>query len=251
MRTFQNIAYGEACPDKQKLDIYLPNDDAFSVLLYFHGGGLKGGDKASASVAPFCQYLADNGIAVVSANYRMYPDAKYPDFLEDAAEATGWVFRNMRNYGQIQGIYVGGSSAGGYISQMLCFDKRWLGKQGLSAMDISGFIHDAGQPTCHFNVLRERGFDTKRVIIDESAPLYHVGEDEQYPKMLIIVSDDDMKNRYEQTKLLVSTLEHFGHKENVQLIEAKGKHCAYIGQFIDGFNVLGRWIQAFMSAVTL
>ena len=95
MRTFQNIAYGEVCPDKQRLDIYLPDYDTFSVLLYFHGGGLKGGDKASASVVPFCQYLAENGIAVVSANYRMYPDAKYPDFLEDAAEATGWVFRPL------------------------------------------------------------------------------------------------------------------------------------------------------------
>lgn len=48
----------------------------------------------------------------------------------------------------------GGSSAGGYISQMLCFDKTWLSKHGIKATDISGFIHDAGQPTCHFNVLR-------------------------------------------------------------------------------------------------
>lgn len=247
MRTIQNIAYGQSHPDKQRLDLYLPDCDVFPAMLYFHGGGLAHGDKAKASLLPFYQYLADNGIAVVSANYRMYPDAKYPDFLEDAAEATAWVFRNLGKYGKIQGVYVGGSSAGGYISQMLCFDKRWLGKYGLSAMDISGFIHDAGQPTCHFNVLRERGLDTKRVIADESAPLYHLGEDERYPKMLIIVSDDDMKNRYEQTKLLVSTLAHFGHSDSVRLIEAQGKHCAYVGQCIDGISIFGRWILEFIN----
>ena len=55
----------------------------------------------------------------------------------------------------------------------------------------------------HFNVLREKGFDTRRVIINEQAPLYYVGIEKKYPKMLFIVSTNDLENRYEQTMLLL------------------------------------------------
>lgn len=244
MKTVFDVCYNEKT--KQYLDIYLPDSDGFSVLLYFHGGGLEAGDKSNQKV--LFDYMISQGIAVVSANYRMYPNAKYPDFLIDASDATAWVFKNIGNYGKIKGIYVGGSSAGGYISQMLCFDKTWLSKHGIKSTDITGFIHDAGQPTCHFNVLRERGLDTRRVIIDDSAPLYHIGEDEKYPPMLILVSDNDMQNRYEQTMLLVSTLKHFGHFEKVQLKVMNGTHCAYVGATDqNGESVLGKLVTEFIN----
>jgi hypothetical protein len=192
--------------------------------------------------------MVSHGVAVVSANYRMYPSAKYPDFLEDAADAVAWVFENIGNYGKINGIYVGGSSAGGYISQMLCFDKRWLANHGMKPTDITGFVLDAGQPTCHFNVLRERGIDPRRVIIDDSAPMYHIGADEQYAPMLVIVSDQDMQNRYEQTMLMLSTLKHFGHTENVQLKVMNGRHCAYVNAVDEnGESVFGTLVLPFIN----
>ena len=243
MKTIRDICYNE---HKQYLDIHLPDCDSFPVFLYFHGGGLEEGDKAQRFNL-FVEYLTSHGIAVVSANYRMYPDAKYPDFLVDCAKAVAWVFENMKTYGNVTGIYVGGSSAGGYISQMLCFDKHYLAAHGISPMDIAGFIHDAGQPTCHFNVLRERGIDTRRVMIDESAPLYHVGADPDYPPMLIIVSDNDMENRYEQTVLLMSTLKHFGHAEKVKLKVMQSTHCGYIRKADEtGESVFGKLIEDFI-----
>ena len=191
--------------------------------------------------------MNSHGVAVVSANYRMYPNAKYPDFLEDAADAVAWVFENIGKYGKINGIYVGGSSAGGYISQMLCFDKRWLANHGMKPTDITGFVLDAGQPTCHFNVLRERGIDTRRVMIDDSAPLYHIGADKEYPPMLVIVSDDDMENRYEQTLLVMSTLKHFGHTDNVKLQVMHSTHCAYIRKADEqGKSIFGKLISDFI-----
>lgn len=195
MKTYFDICYNEKT--EQFLNIYLPETEEFAVVLYFHGGGLEAGDKSDEKI--FFEYMVSHGIAVVSANYRMYPNFKYPDFLIDAADATAWVFNNIEKYGKIKDIYVGGSSAGGYISQMLCFDEKWLSKYGIKSADFSGFILDAGQPTCHYNVLRERGLDTRRVIVDDSAPLYHIDAGKQFPPMLIIVSDNDMQNRYEQT----------------------------------------------------
>ena len=94
---------------------------------------------------------------------------------------------------------------------MLCFDRRWLSAVGIDLSEISGYFHDAGQPTAHFNVLKYSGVDRRRVIVDETAPLYHIGVEESYPKMAFIVSDNDMKNRYEQTMLVLGTLRHFGY----------------------------------------
>ncbi len=244
MKSITDICYSKEA--NQYLDIYLPECDRFPVFLYFHGGGIERGDKAKG-VDVFVKHLTARGIAVVSANYRMYPTAKYPEFIEDAACATAWVFANMKNYGEVTGIYVGGSSAGGYISQMLCFDKHYLAKHGIAPTDITGFIHDAGQPTAHFNVLRERGVDSRRVIVDESAPLYHIGVDETYPPMLVIVSDKDMQNRYEQTMLLMSTLKHFGHTENVKLQVMNSTHCAYIGKADEqGVSIFGKLIADYI-----
>ena len=244
MKTILDVCYSQE--QNQYLDIHLPESESFSVFLYFHGGGLTGGSKAGAN--HFAEYLTAHGIAVVSANYRMYPQAKYPDFLEDSAEAVAWVMENKKQYGKVKKIYVGGSSAGGYITQMLCFDRRWLAKYGISPMDIAGFVHDAGQPTCHFNVLKERGIDSRRIVVDESAPLYHIGADSEYPPMLVIVSDNDIQNRYEQTVLLMSTLKHFELDKGVQMKLMNAKHCGYIKAFEEnGDNVFGKLIWEFIQ----
>lgn len=245
MKSIMDICYSQEAD--QYLDLHLPECDRFPVFLYFHGGGIEKGDKAAQRNDAFIKHLTDKGIAVASANYRMYPTAKYPEFIEDAAAATAWVFANVKTYGEVTGIYVGGSSAGGYLSQMLCFDKHYLAEHGIAPMDITGFIHDAGQPTAHFNVLRERGIDSRRVIIDESAPLYYVGADEQYPPMLVIVSDKDIKNRYEQTMLLLSTLKHFGLDENVKLQMMRSSHCAYVGKVDEnGVSIFGKLVSDFI-----
>ena len=111
---------------------------------------------------------------------------------------------------------------------MLCFDDKYLLPYKLPSDVIKGYIHDAGQPTTHFNVLRERGIDSRRVIIDEAAPIYHIGKAVSYPPMMIIVSDNDMKNRYEQTQLTISTLKHFEYEESkIYYRLMHGTHCHY------------------------
>ncbi|MBQ8310146.1 MAG: alpha/beta hydrolase [Clostridia bacterium] len=230
MKIIENIFYTADRHPARMLDLYLPNGDTEAVFLYFHGGGLEHGDKRRASA--FATELTDRSIAVVSANYRMYPDAAYPDFIEDAADAVAWAKSELNAYTSCKKLFVGGSSAGGYLSMMLCFDPRYLAAHGIHhATDITGYIHDAGQPTCHFNVLRERGIDSRRVIVDESAPLWHIGTAPAYAPMLFIVSDNDMQNRPEQTELTLSTLRHFGYdRDCINLIVAHGNHCAYVSR---------------------
>ena len=210
----------------QLLDVYLPEGKINAVFLYIHGGGIEAGTKNDGNY--FAALLAEQGISTVSINYRLYPEAKFPDFVEDSADAVAWVFQNKELFGGCDKIFVGGSSAGGYLSMMLCFDKKYLGIYDIEPTDIAGFIHDAGQPTAHFNVLKSRGIDSRRIIVDETAPLYHIGRDPEYPPMIFIVSDNDMENRYEQTMLVMSTLKHFRYDESKYSLEVRnGTHCHY------------------------
>ncbi|MBQ4517503.1 MAG: alpha/beta hydrolase [Clostridia bacterium] len=226
MKFISNICYGKAKHSEQYLDIYLPDKDSFKVFVYMHGGGLEAGDKCSAKVVG--EYLSEQGVAFVSINYRLYPQAMYPQFICNAAEAVRWVYDHIGEYGICEGIYIGGSSAGGYLSMMLCFDDKYLSPYNLPADIIKGYVHDAGQPTTHYNVLRERGIDSRRVIIDEAAPIYHIGKADKYPPMMFIVSDNDMKNRYEQTQLIISTLKHFEYDESkIYYRLMHGTHCHY------------------------
>ncbi len=211
MKSVLGIEYKEGL----LLDLHLPESDTFDLFVYIHGGGLSSGSRSGVEV--FAKDLAERGIATASIDYRMYPDAKFPDFIEDAAYSVRWLKDNISRWGKCNRTFVGGSSAGGYISMMLCFDDRYLNSVGLKPTDIAGYIHDAGQPTAHFTVLKQSGFDSRRLIVDETAPMYFVGTAEKYSPMLFIVSDEDMFGRYEQTMLMVNVLEHFGHTEKVYL----------------------------------
>lgn len=246
MTTNLDIAYGEN--EAQKLDIYLPDGEVSSVFVYFHGGGLSRGDKGSAA-AVFGPYLTRRGVALISANYRMYPEAKYPDFICDAAQVVAWANKYMHEELGCDRLYVGGSSAGGYMTMMLCFDKRYLAAVGLDNSAIAGYFHDAGQPTAHFYVLKNSGEDERRVIVDETAPLYYIGLEAQYPPMRFVVSDNDMENRYEQTMLVLSTLRHFGY-EGYDHVVMQGKHCHYCRKLDEnGESVFGQMIINFIQRV--
>lgn len=227
MRKISDILYCDTADESHLLDIYLPDSDEFPVLIYIHGGGFESGNKSEGETN--FPYLASKGIAVVSINYRLYPEAKYPEFIEDAAKAVSWVYENMKNYGKCTKFYICGTSAGAYTTMMLCFNDKYLKPYGIAPTDIDGFIHNAGQPTAHFNVLKERGVDPRRVIIDETAPMYYVGMSKALPPMLFLVADNDMACRYEQLSLMVRTLEHFEYNmDKIKLTVLHGNHCQYI-----------------------
>ena len=245
MKSIYDLIYKEGL----FLDLHLPESNKFDLFVYFHGGGLVEGDRKNVEV--FASTLAKAGIATASIEYRMYPDASFPDFIEDCAESLAWLKKNISRYGECGKIYAGGSSAGGYISMMLCFDRRYLEKVGMMPTDIDGYVHDAGQPTAHFNVLSFSGTDGKRVIVDERAPMYFVGCDEEYSPMLFVVSDNDMFARYEQTMLMVKTLNHFGHTDSVFLDVRHGSHCEYVyKKDEDGEGELGKIILSFIKKIS-
>ena len=248
LRVVRDIPYVETGESLQVLDIYLPQQDAFDTFIFFHGGGFNAGDKKEA--VPIARYLNRQGVAMVSANYRVGQDVQWPAYIEDAAAAVAWVMEHMKEYGRCEKFYVGGSSAGGYLSQMLCFDRRYLGAHGIDPTDVAGYIHDSGQPTAHFASLAAKGIDPSRVIVDESAPLYFVGVDEKYSPMMILVSDNDLGTRQEQTQLLVATLKSFDvPEEDLVFRVMHGGHWQHtFAKDENGDSVLGKMISDFIKS---
>ena len=106
--------------EAQKLDIYLPDDGdgPFPVILYVHGGGFMAGDKR--------QYVQSalkglkRGYAVVSINYRLSGESKWPTQIHDCKAAVRWIKANANEYKLSSNkIVAWGGSAGGHLSAML------------------------------------------------------------------------------------------------------------------------------------
>lgn len=108
---------------RQKLDLYLPakraSDKPLPVVVFIHGGGWRGGDKASGTnrVAP---YVASGEYAGVSVGYRLSAEAKFPAQIHDCKAAIRWVRANAKQYNlDPDRIGVWGSSAGGHLVSLL------------------------------------------------------------------------------------------------------------------------------------
>ena len=104
----------------QKLDIYLPaeGDGPFPVIVSIHGGAFMFGDKADEQVLPMLEGLK-RGYAVVSINYRMSGEAKFPALVQDVKAAIRWVRANAGQWAMDPGrICAWGGSAGGYLAAM-------------------------------------------------------------------------------------------------------------------------------------
>lgn len=191
------------------LDIYYPEGvTGYSTIVWFHGGGLKNGNKS------VLEGFKNKGLAVVAVNYRLYPKVKAPVYIEDAAASVAWVFENIETFGgDASRIFVSGSSAGGYLTSMVGLDKRWLAAHGIDANRIAGLIPLAGHTITHFTVRAERGIEGTRPIIDDLAPLYHVRSDA--PPVLLITGDRELEmlGRYEENAYMMRMLKVVGHKD--------------------------------------
>lgn len=138
-----DVSYGEE--HRNQLDVYVPGEGEgpWPVVVFFHGGRWTFGDKAEYRFAG--QALADSGFVAVLPNYRLYPRNRFPDFLEDAARAVGWVKRNIDSYGGDPGeLALMGHSAGAHLALLLHMDERWLAAEGVDARALVGTVGLAG-----------------------------------------------------------------------------------------------------------
>lgn len=203
--------------ERCKLDVYYPEGKTdFPTVVWFHGGGLEGGNKHIP------KELTDCGLAVVTVNYRLSPKATNPAYTEDAAEAVAWTFRNIGKYGgSKERIIVSGHSAGGYLALMLALDKSYLEKHAIDADNVMAWFPLSGQTATHYTIRQERGLSKAIPLIDAFSPMQHLRKDT--PPIYLITGDRELEltSRYEENAYLAAVLKGVGN-ENVYLYELQG-----------------------------
>lgn len=130
---------------RQRLDVYIPEARPVDrpVVMFFYGGSWKRGERAHYRFVG--QALASRGFVVVIPDYRTYPEGRFPDFMEDAAEAFHWVLTHIREYGgDPTRVYLLGHSAGAHIATLLTLDRGYLARVGLDTHEIRGTVGLAG-----------------------------------------------------------------------------------------------------------
>ncbi len=138
-----DLAYGRL--PRQQLDVYRPEAASAPrpVVLFLYGGSWQFGSRGDYRFVG--QALASRGLIAMVADYRVWPEARFPTFVEDAAAAIAWARQNAGRFGGDPArVYLMGHSAGAHIAALLALDERYLAEVGLAPTALAGVIGLAG-----------------------------------------------------------------------------------------------------------
>ncbi|MEO7775873.1 MAG: alpha/beta hydrolase [Steroidobacteraceae bacterium] len=113
------------------------------LLVFFYGGGFDMGSRRQYRFAGAA--LAKLGYVTVLPDYRLYPEVRFPTFLDDAARAVAFAQAHAAEWGaDPQRIVLAGHSAGAYIAAMLALDPQYLQRAGADPKRIAALIGLSG-----------------------------------------------------------------------------------------------------------
>jgi acetyl esterase/lipase len=227
----QDVAYGNL--PRHKLDLYTPSTRApaggWPVVVFFYGGSWNTGERAEYRFVGSA--LAARGVLTLVADYRLYPEVRYPDFLNDSAQALAWGLNEAsRRGGNPKRVFVMGHSAGAYNAAMLALDPRWLAATGHAPAELAGFIGLAG-PYDFFptdNVLAQPVFFHPNYPAN-AQPIEH--STVRAPRTFLgAPADDTVVNPTRSTRSLAERLQAAGTPVTLKLYE-RPSHATLIGAF--------------------
>lgn len=231
-----DIAYGE--DPRQRLDVYTPRaiSSPAPVVVFFYGGTWNSGKRADYAFVGSA--LASRGIVTVVADYRLYPQVRYPGFVEDSAAAVAWTNNQITRFGgDAQHIFVMGHSSGAYNAAMVALDKRWLAQSGLSTNIVRGWIGLAGP----YDFLPIENPDVKPVFHFPNTPVdsqpINFALAASPPALLIAASDDELVNPQRNTGGMATKLKAAGVSVR-ELYYPKPSHTTLIATLVWPFQHL-------------
>ncbi len=184
----------------QSLDVHAPAaGNRHPIIVWLHGGGMKGGDKAQAGITVLKpDFFLSRGYVFASVNYRLAPEQKHPAQAEDTAAALAWLHDHAAEFGgDPERLFLIGISAGAQLAAVVSTNERFLARhqkplgivKGAVILDIGSFdiptlIEQAREkaPEMYRYTFRDGG--TREDWIDCS-PFYHVRRGKGIPPMLL------------------------------------------------------------------
>jgi acetyl esterase/lipase len=245
VEVIKDIAYFDgkgADPVRHKLDLYLPKGKKeFSVLVFVHGGGWKNGSKDEFEFLG--KALAKHGIGVVTVNYRLFPEVKFPANVEDVARAVAWTHKHAAKYGGQAGqLFLGGHSAGGHLVSLLATDASYLKAYGLALDDIRGVISISGL----YNIPRGRFplFEDSDEGVKKASPLRQIQG--PHPPFLLIYADKDFPSFGDMAEEFAGALQRL--KLDAQCLKiAERTHGSVMTKIAEDGDPVGRAIVEFIE----
>lgn len=218
-RIAQGLAYGPG--PRHRLDVYAPRAGASAggrpVILFFYGGSWSSGRRRDYAFA--ARALAARGFVVIVPDYRLVPEAAYPDFLRDCASALRWTRRNAAGFGgDGERLVLAGHSAGAYNAAMLALDAALLGPDREA---VRGFAGLAGPydflPLDDRSTLAAFGAWPRPA---ETQPVSHAAPGA--PPALLLHGDSDVRVKPRNSRRLAARLEAAGGAVRLKLYPGLG-----------------------------
>jgi acetyl esterase/lipase len=188
-RVEREIPYGPE--PRHRMDLYLPKHkpQGAPALLFFYGGGFITGSKCEYRFVG--QAFASLGIIVGIADYGIFPDHRFPEFVEDGAKAAAFLHKTLPEHGgDPNRLFVAGHSAGAYIAIMLASNPEYLNEAGADQSILAGAIGVAG-PYDFLPITNETRIEIfggpDRV---ETQPIHFI--DGKRPPMLLLTGERDV-----------------------------------------------------------
>lgn len=242
VQAHRDLEYANVDGVSVKLDLYAPKNALrpLPLVVWIHGGGWRGGNKANCPALP----LTTRGFIVASINYRLTDVAIWPAQIHDCQAAIRWLRANAKKYGiDPERIGVWGGSAGGHLVAMLgtsggvkeleggkgdlAYSSRvqsvcdWYGPSDFVA--IAKLLNDAGRSSDAKNAVSRllggpiaENMDKAK----QASPVTWISKDD--PPFLIMHGDEDNVVPLSQSTILHEALKKAGVDSTFHVVKGAG-----------------------------
>lgn len=235
-----DVAYRDdpaADPDKHRLDLYLPHETGWPLLVFVHGGSLEKGDSAYSIAGNdiyrnIGRFFAARGVGVALVNYRLQPDVVWPDQVEDVADATAWLAGHVAALGGDGRLFLSGHSAGAWLVAHVALDDEVLARHGLDAGRIAGVVSVSGsgfdlRDEQTWEMFGRRGTWRRRFSVEpddpdwaERASVVPLIDDDETPPFVLLYSDHEWQALARQNRLFCEAMAAASHR--CEIVEVDG-----------------------------
>ena len=233
----KNILYGDK--PLQDLDIYYPkplakamqskkataDNHSYPMVVFVHGGSWESGNKDEYAFVG--QSLAQAGYVTAVINYRKAPEHVYPDYVQDAAQAIAWSYKNAESlHADPKRLAVIGHSAGAFNAVAAVANEDFLAPYGVKPNDISAVIGIAGPYSYDFRKFSSASAFGANATPDNIMPDRNIKGAQ--PPYLLLTAEKDKVVHISNTVKMTQALKAAGVK--VETGEIKGaSHATSIG----------------------
>lgn len=214
--------------DDKCLDIYYPKvkKDKYKVIINVHGGGWVCGDKEDYQF--FCDFLAQDDFCVISFDYHLANEIKYPQALIDLDKLLAFIAANQdKYYFDVDEVYAIGDSAGAQIlSQYLCINSNSEYRKLFNFDDYHIKIKKACLCCGVYNIYQPKWIENillKDYLVDDNTLDFFPFLTSNYPSVKIITSEHDFLKRraypfYIKLKRINVDCEYYKYRDDFKLL---------------------------------